>query len=69
MARWQGKNLYFPATPVVSVDTTGAGDAFVAGLLAALAAEGMNVRVVSMPCTDLLKSSQPSIKSLSFLKQ
>ena len=41
MARWQGKNLYFPATPVVSVDTTGAGDAFVAGLLAALAAEGM----------------------------
>lgn len=36
-----GKNLYFPATPVVSVDTTGAGDAFVAGLLAALAAEGM----------------------------
>ena len=41
MARWQGKNLYFPATPGVSVDTTGAGDAFVAGLLAALAAEGM----------------------------
>ena len=41
MARWQGKNLYFPATPVVRVDTTGAGDAFVAGLLAALAAEGM----------------------------
>lgn len=41
MARWQGKNLYFPATPVVSVDTTGAGDTFVAGLLAALAAEGM----------------------------
>lgn len=41
MARWQGKNLYFPATPVVSVDTTGAGDAFVEGLLAALAAEGM----------------------------
>ena len=29
------------AKPVVSVDTTGAGDAFVAGLLASLAAKGM----------------------------
>ncbi len=51
MARWQGKNLYFPATPVVSVDTTGAGDAFVAGLLAALAAEG---------CPPVSRHSHPS---------
>lgn len=36
-----GRELrHFPATPVVPVDTTGAGDAFVAGLLAALSALG-----------------------------
>ncbi|EKM7810900.1 TPA: aminoimidazole riboside kinase [Klebsiella aerogenes] len=37
-ALFQQQHIHFPARPVVSVDTTGAGDAFVAGLLASLAA-------------------------------
>ncbi|MCP6582532.1 PfkB family carbohydrate kinase, partial [Klebsiella pneumoniae] len=36
-----GQVSHVPARPVVSVDTTGAGDAFVAGLLAGLAARGI----------------------------
>ena len=41
LAAFQQQFTHFPAQPVVSVDTTGAGDAFVAGLLASLAAKGM----------------------------
>lgn len=41
LAVFQQKLVHFSAKPVVSVDTTGAGDAFVAGLLASLAAHGM----------------------------
>lgn len=41
MAHYQGKTYHFPARPVVCVDTTGAGDAFVAGLLCGLAEKGM----------------------------
>lgn len=41
MAHYQGKTHHFPAKPVVCVDTTGAGDAFVAGLLCGLAEHGM----------------------------
>ncbi|MGR8996913.1 aminoimidazole riboside kinase, partial [Klebsiella pneumoniae] len=37
-AALRGQVSHFPARPVVAVDTTGAGDAFVAGLLAGLAA-------------------------------
>ncbi|MFO6063335.1 PfkB family carbohydrate kinase, partial [Pseudomonas aeruginosa] len=37
----RGQVSPFPARPVVAVDTTGAGDAFVAGLLAGLAAHGI----------------------------
>ncbi|MGK7032420.1 aminoimidazole riboside kinase [Klebsiella pneumoniae] len=37
----RGQVSHFPARPVVAVDTTGAGDAFVAGLLAGLAAHGI----------------------------
>ncbi|MGP4882200.1 PfkB family carbohydrate kinase, partial [Klebsiella pneumoniae] len=33
-AALRGQVSHFPARPVVAVDTTGAGDAFVAGLLA-----------------------------------
>ena len=40
-AALRGQVSHFPARPVVAVDTTGAGDAFVAGLLASLAAKGM----------------------------
>ncbi|WP_239503229.1 PfkB family carbohydrate kinase, partial [Enterobacter hormaechei] len=41
LAAFQQKFTHFNARPVASVDTTGAGDAFVAGLLASLAANGM----------------------------
>ncbi|MGR9122819.1 aminoimidazole riboside kinase, partial [Klebsiella pneumoniae] len=40
-AALRGQVSHFPARPVVAVDTTGAGDAFVAGLLAGLAAHGI----------------------------
>ena len=38
---WQGEVERFAAVPAEAVDTTGAGDAFVAGLLAALAENGL----------------------------
>jgi len=38
---WQGEVDRFAAVPAAAVDTTGAGDAFVAGLLAALAENGL----------------------------
>jgi fructokinase len=41
LTAFQQQLTHFSAQPVVSVDTTGAGDAFVAGLLASLAAKGM----------------------------
>lgn len=41
MVHFQGSTHHFPARPVVCVDTTGAGDAFVAGLLCGLADQGM----------------------------
>ncbi|TCW15315.1 fructokinase [Raoultella sp. BIGb0138] len=41
LAAFQQQVTRFAARPVVSVDTTGAGDAFVAGLLASLADRGM----------------------------
>ncbi|HCT7132689.1 aminoimidazole riboside kinase [Klebsiella pneumoniae] len=40
-AALRGQVSHFPARPVVAVDTTGAGDAFVAGLLAGLAAHSI----------------------------
>lgn len=40
-AALRGQVSHFPARPVVAVDTTGAGDAFVAGLLAGLVAHGI----------------------------
>ena len=38
---FQGQFIHYPAKPVSVVDTTGAGDAFVAGLLAGLADSGI----------------------------
>lgn len=40
-ACYNGKRYHYPTLPVVSVDTTGAGDAFVAGLLWGLAEHGL----------------------------
>lgn len=42
-AYFNGRQIHYPARPVVSVDTTGAGDAFVAGLLWELAQQGLPV--------------------------
>lgn len=41
LAHHMGQTTHFPARPVVCVDTTGAGDAFVAGLLHGLATLGL----------------------------
>ncbi|MDU4128514.1 aminoimidazole riboside kinase [Pantoea sp.] len=41
MAYHQGQIYHYPTTPVASIDTTGAGDAFVAGLLWQLAQSGL----------------------------
>ena len=40
-ALFQGDIFHYPCVPVTSVDTTGAGDAFVAGLLWQLAQTGL----------------------------
>jgi sugar/nucleoside kinase (ribokinase family) len=41
LALFQGDIFHYPSVPVASVDTTGAGDAFVAGLLWQLAQTGL----------------------------
>lgn len=41
LALFQGDIFHYPCMPVISVDTTGAGDAFVAGLLWRLAQAGL----------------------------
>lgn len=41
LALFQGDIFHYPSKPVISVDTTGAGDAFVAGLLWQLAQTGL----------------------------
>lgn len=51
LAAFQQKFTHFNARPVVSVDTTGAGDAFVAGLLASLAANGMPTDMTALEPT------------------
>jgi len=48
MAHYQGKTHHFPSRPVVCVDTTGAGDAFVAGLLCGLAEQGMPENILQL---------------------
>ena len=51
LAAFQQQFTHFSARPVVSVDTTGAGDAFVAGLLASLAANGMPTDIAALEPT------------------
>lgn len=48
IAYYQGKTHHFPSRPVVCVDTTGAGDAFVAGLLCGLAEQGMPENIAQL---------------------
>ncbi|MGS3270629.1 aminoimidazole riboside kinase [Klebsiella michiganensis] len=54
LAAFQQQFTHFSARPVVSVDTTGAGDAFVAGLLASLAANGMPTDISALEPTIAL---------------
>ncbi|MGE0971492.1 aminoimidazole riboside kinase [Klebsiella sp. WOUb02] len=54
LAAFQQRTIHFAAKPVVSVDTTGAGDAFVAGLLASLAANGIPTDLASLEAALLL---------------
>ncbi len=51
LGAFQQEFTHFNARPVVSVDTTGAGDAFVAGLLASLAANGMPTDMTALEST------------------
>lgn len=48
MAHYQGNTHHFPSRPVICVDTTGAGDAFVAGLLCGLAEQGIPENVLQL---------------------
>lgn len=41
LVAFRGQIIHYPARPTICIDTTGAGDAFVAGLLFSLAAHGM----------------------------
>lgn len=47
-ACFNGEHHHYPAVPVECVDTTGAGDAFVAGLLWSLAAHGLPQTVAQL---------------------
>ncbi|QGN37061.1 aminoimidazole riboside kinase [Klebsiella oxytoca] len=51
LAAFQQQFTHFSARPVVSVDTTGAGDAFVAGLLTSLGAKGMPTDIAALEPT------------------
>jgi fructokinase len=59
LAAFQQKFTHFNARPVASVDTTGAGDAFVAGLLASLAANGMPTDEALEPTLTLAQTCGP----------
>lgn len=54
LAAFQQQITHFAARSVVSVDTTGAGDAFVAGLLSALADRGMPGDIAMLEPTVML---------------
>ncbi|QJI75128.1 aminoimidazole riboside kinase [Citrobacter freundii] len=56
---------HFSAKPVVSVDTTGAGDAFVAGLLASLAANGMPADINALEPTLALAQTCGALATLA----
>ncbi|AZP35092.1 aminoimidazole riboside kinase [Cronobacter sakazakii] len=47
-ACFNGEHHHYPAVPVECVDTTGAGDAFVAGMLWSLAAQGLPQTVAQL---------------------
>ena len=65
LAAFQQKCTHFSAKPVVSVDTTGAGDAFVAGLLASLAANGMPADINALEPTLALAQTCGALATLA----
>ncbi|EMX8898528.1 aminoimidazole riboside kinase [Enterobacter bugandensis] len=62
----QGAVKHYPATPVQCVDTTGAGDAFVAGLLYGLAADQDLVPVIALAqrCGALATTAKGAMTAL-----
>ncbi|NIF35165.1 aminoimidazole riboside kinase [Enterobacter sp. Tr-810] len=65
IAAFQQKFTHFSAKSVVSVDTTGAGDAFVAGLLASLAANGMPADINALEPTLTLAQTCGALATLA----
>ena len=62
----QGAVIHYPATPVQCVDTTGAGDAFVAGLLFGLAASQELVPAIALAqrCGALATTAKGAMTAL-----
>lgn len=71
---YQGTIAHHPATPMVSVDTTGAGDAFVAGLLYGLSRHGIalsmqqleSVIAVAQLCGVLTTTAKGAMTALPY---
>ncbi|UWM62257.1 aminoimidazole riboside kinase [Enterobacter sp. CP102] len=65
IAAFRQQFAHFSAKPVISVDTTGAGDAFVAGLLASLAANGMPADINALEPTLTLAQTCGALATLA----
>jgi fructokinase len=65
IAAFQQQFTHLSAKPVVSVDTTGAGDAFVAGLLASLAANGMPTNINALEPTLTLAQTCGALATMA----
>lgn len=65
IAAFRQQFTHFSAKPVASVDTTGAGDAFVAGLLASLAANGMPSDINALEPTLTLAQTCGALATLA----
>ena len=76
-AFYQGNLSYHPAKPVVSVDTTGAGDAFVAGLLYGLSSRGFpqstsqleGVLALAQVCGALATTAKGAMTALPYYSE
>lgn len=76
-ACYKGEVTHYPALPVVSIDTTGAGDAFVAGLLWGLAQHGLPQTPVQLAarlaaaqaCGALATTAKGAMTALPHLSQ
>ncbi|EOF9307369.1 aminoimidazole riboside kinase [Enterobacter cloacae] len=69
MAWHEGITTHYPATPVACVDTTGAGDAFVAGLLFGLASSGQDLATtlaLAQRCGALATTAKGAMTALPY---